>query len=285
MITRGNKPPVASKPLSNKTLRDVAEETSFYIGNIFCDPDGDEMTYEVTVSNTSIATARTSGDYLFIKPSRFGNTYITLIADDKNTGRTPTRFSLEVTRNQSPVIEELVSGLILIPYSDPFIIDLKDHTRDPEGDYPLSFNAFLSVSGIVNVDIKDGVLTIDPRRHGNVELQIRAADRYSATSAPSTINIRVEQKYAPDQNSQLLVYPNPTSSTLWYSFVLNDKPASVTIRITDASGKTMFLTQAENLTEGAHYQNINIQNWSAGIYFVQYIKDGVLRDVKKIVKH
>jgi len=281
--TRMNQPPIVINPLPNKTLRDVAKETSFYIGDVFNDPDGDEMTYAISGGNARVATARLTGDSLLINPIAAGITTFRLTADDGNTGRTTESFSLVVTQNQAPVFDELIADMTLIPFSDPITINLRNYAYDPEGDYPLSFYAHLVENDIVNVEINNGILTIDPRRHGNKTLQIRVSDTYSATST-ATINITVEQKYAPDSSDHLLVYPNPTTDILWYSFVLNDKTASIIVRIIDSSGRIMYQTRAENLSEGAHYYNVNLQSWSAGIYFVQFLKNGKLHDTKKVVK-
>ena len=283
ITTRINRPPEVLNPLPKVGLRDVANETAFYIGDVFTDPDGDEMAYEISGGNVRIATARLADDMLLIRPIAAGETIFTLTADDGNTGRTTESFSLVVTQNQAPVFDGLVTELILIPSSEPIIINMEDYAYDPEGDYPLSFNTLPIRNDIIKVEVAGNTLTIDPQRHGNVALQVRASDAYLATST-ATINITVEQKYAPDKYDELLVYPNPTNDILWYSFILNDKTASIIVRITDSSGRTVYQTPAENLSEGVHYNNVNIQSWSSGTYFVQLIRNDVLYDTKQIVK-
>ena len=281
MTTRTNEPPFVSNPFRDRIMRDVASETRFYIGDVFSDPDLDELTYKILVTNPSIALARVSDDYLYINPLRSGITTMRLAADDGNSGCDTATFNVVVTLNHAPVFSGFATDLTLIPN---IAVEISlENVYDPEGDYPLSFSVLPFRSDIITATVSGDKLTINPRRHGDVALQIRASDAHSASSI-ATINITVEQKYTSDKTDQLLAYPNPTSDILWYSFKLESEMAAVIIRIMDSSGRTVYQTQRENLSEGAHYNNINIQDWYSGIYYIQLVKNGKLYDMKKILK-
>ena len=127
------------------------------------------------------------------------------------------------------------------------------------------------------------MLSIYPRRHGSTTLQLTATDTYAAVT--EIIRVKVEQKYAPENPEQLLVYPNPATDMLMYSIIINDNSASVSFRIIDSSGKTVIQKPVETLTEGKHFFNVDTGEWSSGIYFVQYIKNGKQVDVKRVVKY
>ena len=281
VTTRNNTAPVVSNPLPDISLRDVANETAYYIGNLFTDDDGDEMTFEVSVASARVASARIKDNSILIKPLAAGKTSLTIKADDGNTGRTSFSFSLNISQNHAPEFSGLLTDTILIPYSDPVVIDLAKHASDPEND-PVFFFVQPDKSDVVNTNIKGSILTIAPRHHGNEKVLITASDPYNAKTT-ETIRITVEQKYAPDKANRLLVYPNPTNDILWYSYILN-VPASVSISIVSSIGKIMYQTPIEKRTAGTHYYNVNIQNWDTGVYLVQYFIGGKLVDTKKVVK-
>ena len=282
VTTRGNEAPIIINPIPDITLRDVAEETVFNIGNVFFDVDGDKMRYEVIVDFPRIVTAKILGDLLFIKPALAGRTEIKLTADDGNSGRTELSIPVTIEQNRAPEFKGLISTVTLIPFSDPLVINLADYASDPEDD-PIFFSLQNIKNNIANVSIKETILTIDPKRHGYIALQVVATDTYSAKTT-ETIHLTVEQKYAPDDTDYLLVYPNPTADILWYSFIVNEKSASIYIQLIDSSGKITIQTPNQELSEGTYYKNIDISNLNAGIYFLQYIKEGKVIDTKKVVK-
>jgi len=281
ITTRSNAAPIVSNPLPDITMRDVEKETSYYIGNVFTDDDGDMMTYEISVTSSRVATARLKDNSVLIKPVAAGTTTLTLTADDGNTGRTSFSLSLNVMKNHAPEFRGLFTDTILIPRSDPVVIDLAKYVSDPDND-PLLFYIQPDKSDIVNAEINGSILTIVPRHHGNETLLVTASDPYN-TKTTGTIHITVEQKYAPDKPNRLLVYPNPTNDILWYSYKIN-VPASVNINIINYLGQIMYQTSTEKRTAGMYYNTVNIQNWDAGVYLVQYFIGSKLVDTKKVVK-
>ena len=290
VTTRDNSPPVLSEPLPepfpNINLRDIAGETEFYIGDVFTDADGDEMTYTISYNSILVSSASIAGDLLYIRPRPGieGSTTLTLTANDGNTGTADLNISLTVARNKSPVFTGLISDTTLIPYSEPLVIDLSKYAADPENDI-ITFSVLTNNEDILTARIPSGssILTINPQRHGNALIRITATDQYSASTIVY-IRITVEQKYSPETHNQLLVYPNPTTDIFRYSFIIYENSALVIFRIVDSSGRSMFQTPAENLAEGIHYKSINLQGWGAGLYYIQYLKNGKIIDVKGFVK-
>ena len=281
ITTRTNLPPVVSRPLPDITMRDVSKGKALYFGDVFIDEDGDEMTFKISVASAMVASARIVGDSVLITPVFAGKTTITLTADDRNAGKTSTSMLLTVLQNQAPVFNGLFGDTTLIPASVPIVINLAEHTSDAEGD-PVTFSVQTSKSGIVNASINGAILTITPRKHGDVKLQISASDIYAARTT-ETIHITVEQKYAPNKADQLLTYPNPSTDILWYSYQLNE-PAQVSIRFVNSMGQIMFQTPVEKQSSGVYYNNVNLSGWGIGTYFVQLISDGKVLDIRKIVK-
>lgn len=281
VTTRINHAPVVSCPLPSITLRDVANETAFYIGDVFTDEDGDDMIYEIKVASTKIASAKINGDSLMIIPYNAGITQLTLTADDGNTGRTTFSLPLTVTKNQTPQFKGLISEITMIPSSAPIIINLDDYASDPDDD-TLNFSAIPGKKGIVNATIEGSILTIKPLLHGELELQVVASDPYLAT-ATRTIHIIVEQKYAPDKNNELLLYPNPAKDVLNYSYTLTES-ASINILVFNSSGQIILQTVPEKRSKGTNYENMKMNGWSAGVYIIKLMKNEKVLDVKKFVK-
>jgi hypothetical protein len=199
------------------------------------------------------------------------------IGDKSGISNTAT---LTTTDNHAPEINRFPADTTLIPYNS-VSLDLSKCIKDIDGD-ELSYIYTLRPGGIVNARIRGNTLTIDPQYHGSVVLQLTASDPFAATVTTS-VNIDVEQKYAPDKAGELLAYPNPTSDILWYSYILNES-ASVSIRIVNTIGQMMFQTPTEKLRSGTYYDNINLSDWDIGVYLVQYIKDGKTVDTKKVLK-
>ncbi len=279
--TRSNVAPAIVRQLPDITMRDVAPEKGYFIGDVFSDNDGDAMTYTITAATGNIAQARIDGDSIRIRPVWAGETVMTLTADDGNTGQTSCSFTLTVTQNHAPVTGGLPPTMTLIPYTTLVTIDLSRYTVDSEGDsYTFLYN--LNQKGIVTADITGNVLTIDPRHHGFVTLTITVTDPYAASSSVS-IDITVEQKYSADKPDKLLIYPNPVYDILNYSFVLTET-ASVYIRLVNASGATMHQRPTVTLTPGTYYYDINLSYYPPGMYFLQYIKNDKKTDTKKVLK-
>ena len=281
ITTRTNLPPVVLRPLPDVTMRDVSNGKTFYVGDVFTDEDGDPITYEISVASAMIASAKIVGDSATITPRSAGTTTVTLTANDHNAGRTSTTLSLTILQNQNPVFSGLFPDTTLIPSSAPIVVNLAKYASDPEDD-PITFSVQTNIYGIVHASINDDILTITPRRHGDVKLQVSATDLYAARIT-NTIQITVEQKYAPDKPDQLLIYPNPTTDILWYSFQLSE-PAQISICFVNSTGQIIFQTPAGKQSSGVYYSNIDLSGWSVGTYIIQLNKNGKTLDTKKIIK-
>ena len=77
------------------------------------------------------------------------------------------------------------------------------------------------------------------------------------------------------------IYPNPATSEATISYTLEKEASSMVIRVLDAQGKEMMNETIANPEVSGIY-NINLNNYSAGIYFVR-IQAGDYTDAKKLV--
>ena len=80
---------------------------------------------------------------------------------------------------------------------------------------------------------------------------------------------------------EMSIYPNPATSEATISYTLEKEASSMVIRVLDAQGKEMMNETIANPEVSGIY-NINLNNYSAGIYFVR-IQAGDYTDAKKLV--
>ncbi len=183
--------------------------------------------------------------------------------------------------NHAPKVTKQIPDITLIPHETPAIIDLSQYITDEDGDQ-LSYKYSVDNDEIVNAEIMDNILTIDPQHFGIATLQLTATDPFGETVA-ITVHVTVELKYSPDKTGELLVYPNPVTDILNYSFIL-DESASVIIRIANVSGQVVYQIPATGLSAGKYYYSVDISAWSSGVYILQYISNGKTMDTKKVMK-
>ena len=79
----------------------------------------------------------------------------------------------------------------------------------------------------------------------------------------------------------LVIYPNPATTEATLSYSLTKESTSMNIRIVDAQGKEMLNEMVSNPTmEGTYH--INLNNYSAGVYFVK-VQAGDYIQTKKLI--
>ncbi|MDR2848439.1 MAG: S8 family serine peptidase, partial [Bacteroidales bacterium] len=168
-----------------------------------------------------------------------------------------------LSHENHPPQSTLFTDTTLIPNS-PIEINLLQYFTDADDD-PLSFAYTLSPENIATASLSGNILTIQPLFHGDAVLRVSAFDPYSEVRA--TVNITIEQKYVAKEAGQLLIYPNPVSDDLFYSFFLKtDKKIPVFARIYDVAGVLLYESAHETLEQGNHYYRLNISSWKPGVY-------------------
>jgi hypothetical protein len=97
---------------------------------------------------------------------------------------------------------------------------------------------------------------------------------------------RKQENLKSNPNAALVIWPNPTSGTLFYSIVL-EEDAHATISLFDIAGKLLARPVDEPLSSGKQKGVLLLKddggnNLLPGIYFVQ-LKDGGLVETKKVI--
>ena len=81
---------------------------------------------------------------------------------------------------------------------------------------------------------------------------------------------------------RLAIYPNPTSDYLNF-YLRTPRPAKqASFRIINMEGKLM---QSFKSDRPAATFIVPVQEWAAGVYFLQYLEEGVVRASEKFIKH
>ena len=96
-----NRAPQVSTSLPDQTLTlDEYERASIDLNAYFTDPDGDALTYEVTSSNTHVATASVSSSTLTLVAGHLGRADVRVTASDSGDLTATQRFSLTVEQGE-----------------------------------------------------------------------------------------------------------------------------------------------------------------------------------------
>ena len=77
------------------------------------------------------------------------------------------------------------------------------------------------------------------------------------------------------------VYPNPTSDNTTFDFYLN-KVSSITIDVYNLTGENVFSFSKQNVSAGYNYFDLQVNNFTNGIYFIKLTQNNTLVDVTKL---
>ena len=85
---------------------------------------------------------------------------------------------------------------------------------------------------------------------------------------------QIAQQELPSGNLLLQIYPNPSCSLVTF---VNENSTSGNLKIYDFLGREMINKEIEESVE------LNISNWTSGVYFVLFVSDGE-RSVQRLIK-
>lgn len=99
-----NRPPVVVNPVANQTIRYA--DTPFVINDIstiFSDPDGDNLTFNITASPTGVVNITQSGNEVTFTAEDINTTTITITANDGRGGSVSNVFTITVQRGTQSI--------------------------------------------------------------------------------------------------------------------------------------------------------------------------------------
>ena len=176
-----NQAPVAEGAIEDQTLLVDAEATVDVTAN-FSDPDGDELTYAATSSDTTVATVSTSGAMVTVMAIATGSATVTVTATDPGELSASQEFGVTVeVPNRAPEITDSIPPRTLT-VGDTVRLDASEHFSDPDGD-ELIYEAVSSDPEIVTAVAMDAMIEIVAQAVETTFVTVSAMDPEGLTAA------------------------------------------------------------------------------------------------------
>lgn len=182
-----NEAPIAVDGLTaDVTVRGATDTVN--VGPFFSDPNGDALTFTVSVSNETVATAVLVGSRLTVSGLSIGSADITVTASDPFDAQASTTFTVSIV-NQEPVASSPLSNRMAVR-QETLEIDLSQHFSDPDGD-ALTFTAAVADPAIATSSIMDNMLMLTGAGLGMTTVTVTAQDAFEGFVS-ATFNITIE---------------------------------------------------------------------------------------------
>lgn len=169
-----NRGPEAVGAIPDQTV-DLGETTTVDVSQHFSDPDGDDLTYSVASSNSSVARGSVSGSTLTVSAVTPGTATLTVTAQDEDGATATQKFDVSVPQpNRAP----RRVGTIPMQRTTPggrATVDASRYFSDPDGD-PLTYTAASSSSSVARASVSGSTVTITGVATGSATITVTARD-------------------------------------------------------------------------------------------------------------
>ncbi len=268
------KPPENRAPTATDTIISLyypaGSTSSKNMAPHFRDPDGDDLTFSASSSDTSKVTVSVSGSTLNFTYVAEGSATVSVSASDGSLSSPTKSISITVNPPENNAPTGSLSAVTLTAGGNARTVNLSSHISDPDGD-TLSFTANSSNTSYVTASVSGSTLTITPVAAGSSTISVTANDgttsttvSFSATVVPPvnsgdppppvtnpaaprrSVNNRAPQAVGTinpivlsvgDSQSVQVQFNDPEGAALSYSVSGGNSPASASI-----SGNTVTIT-------------------------------------------
>ncbi|MCY4128236.1 MAG: hypothetical protein OXG15_03210 [Gammaproteobacteria bacterium] len=173
-----NRDPQTTMMFADQTMVRAAP-VEFDLSTFFSDPDGDDLMFDVSVSNAQIVTASITGMTLTVEGIGVGESMVTVTANDDLTDM-PASASFNVTvENQAPVVAIEIEDQE-ITRQEMIVVDLSMIFEDPDND-PLDFEANVANSAVATAMIQGSTMTVTGQTVNNTLVTVTATDEFGGT--------------------------------------------------------------------------------------------------------
>ena len=179
--TQNHSPTVAAE-IPDQTLSSGGSAVPIGLAAVFSDPDGDELTFEATSTDSGIVRAVVSETDLILIPVADGAATVTVTATDPGGLSATQTFEVTVgTQNRSPTVAAEIPDQILDTEGNAVTLDLSSHFTDPDGD-SLAYTATSSSSGVVRAIVSENDLLLIPGFIGTARIRVVASDSHGLSA-------------------------------------------------------------------------------------------------------
>lgn len=245
-----NRDPEPVGTIPDQTV-EVGETATVDVSEHFSDPDGDDLTYSVTSSNSRAARASISGSTVTITAVAKGTSNVTVTAADPD-GLTATQTFRSTVPNRAPRRVGTIPAQT-INVGSTATVDASRYFSDPDRD-ALTYTATSSNSDVVGASVSGSTVTITAVAVGSATITVTARDPEGSTAtqqarvtvsqpnrAPSPVGSIPAQMLAPGSTGTIdasRYFSDPDGDALTYSISSsNSSVARVSV-----SGSTVTIT-------------------------------------------
>ena len=175
-VTDVNEAPVAVGAISGVTLNEGGNSRSVDVSSNFSDPDGDALSYMVSSSTVSVATATVSNSTVTISPVTAGSATVTVTASDGSLSAAQT-ISVTVNANSVPAFSSPASVNVLENNTTVITVTASDNDDSISG-YSISGGAD---SGKFSIGLSSGALSFSSAPNFESPSSVAGTNVYKVT--------------------------------------------------------------------------------------------------------
>ena len=176
----GNPQPPVAQSIKDLTVK-VGSTESVDLAAYFSDPDGDELTYTASSSNTGIATVSVSGATAQVTGVAAGSATVDVTATDPGGLPADQTFTVTVP-NRAPVAGEPIEDIEVL-VGEEAQVDVSGNFSDPDGD-ALSYTATTSDPGVATVFVSGSAVLVIGVSEGVDTVTVAVAPSRVTVAAP-----------------------------------------------------------------------------------------------------
>ena len=183
-----NHPPTVVGTLDDRTLS-PGDTVTEDVAGLFEDPEGDELTFSASSSDTAVATASLDGSSLTVVAVADGSATVTVTATDTADKSSSTGFTVTVEGpNLAPVPVDSIPAQSLVT-GDSVTLDVAAFFTDPNND-ALTYSVATSDAAVATASVSGSMVTINAVGAGTATVTVTASDP-DGLSADQAVSVTV----------------------------------------------------------------------------------------------